>query len=317
MIDVQDLVRPEAINGRAYTDPDIYQLELTKLYTNGWVFVGHESEVPRTGDYVTRRLGHDPVIMVRDRAGQIHVVANRRAHRGVSLVQGREGNVGSFQCIFHGWTYGHDGTLKGMPQSGGLALAKEDCSLDRPGQVANYRGFVFANQSGMAGTLADHLGPGGIELLDWVCDLSPTGQVDLTAGWLGQEAASNWKMWAESDLDGYHLGTLHASLWRAVPGGQYEAAVLAGEAEVEATACDRGRGHIELEFWRGYDRQLAWLGVNRERVADYVDALTEAHGPERAEELAATASRSMSEAIVSATFPTRYRGEGSGATGTR
>ena len=205
MIDVQDLVRPEAINGRAYTDPDIYQLELTKLFTNGWVFVGHESEVPRTGDYVTRRLGHDPVIMVRDRAGQIHVVANRRAHRGVSLVQGREGNVGSFQCIFHGWTYGHDGTLKGMPQSGGLALAKEDCSLDRPGQVANYRGFVFANQSGMAGTLADHLGPGGIELLDWVCDLSPTGQVDLTAGWLGQEAAPNWKMWAESDLDGYHL----------------------------------------------------------------------------------------------------------------
>jgi len=60
---------------------------------------------------------------------------------------------------------------------------------------------------------------------------------------------------------------------------------LAGENKVKATTHDRGRGHVELEFWRGYDRQLAWLGVSRERVEDYCEALTATHGKERAEAL--------------------------------
>jgi hypothetical protein len=58
-----------------------------------------------------------------------------------------------------------------MPQAGGLERDRDECSLDRPGQVATYRGFVFANQSGAAGSLDDHLGVGGRDLLDWVCDL--------------------------------------------------------------------------------------------------------------------------------------------------
>ncbi len=275
----------DRVNGLAYSDPDVFELELHRIFTDGWVFVGHDSEIPDVGDFVTRRLGHDPVIMLRDRDRSVLVLANRCSHRGVTLTQAPNGNARSFQCIFHGWTYGLDGSLKGVPQPGGMEMSKSDCSLDRPGQVTSYRGFVFANQSGTAGTLDDHLGTGGRELLDWVCDLSPIGELDISAGWLGQDVASNWKMWAESDLDGYHLGTLHNSLWSVVPDTQYGPAVLAGESIVKATTRNRGGGHVELEFWRGYDRQLAWLGVPRERVADYCEALTERHGRERAEEL--------------------------------
>lgn len=61
------------------------------------------------------------------------------------------------------------------------------------------------------------------------------------AGWVGQDVASNWEMWTESDLDGYHLATLHASLWRVIPDTQYQAAVMAGEDRVQATTRDRGR----------------------------------------------------------------------------
>jgi nitrite reductase/ring-hydroxylating ferredoxin subunit len=182
---VPDLVDGDRVDGRAYTDPTVYELELQRIFTDGWVFVGHESEVPGPGDYVTRRLGRDPVIMVRDRHDLVHVMANRCAHRGVSLVQQATGNVGSFHCIFHGWTYGLDGELRGVPQPGGMVTDRADCALDRPGQVDRYR----------------------------------------------------------------------------------------------------GRGHVELEFWRGYDRQLAWLGIPRERVSDYCDALIAARGTERAEQL--------------------------------
>jgi phenylpropionate dioxygenase-like ring-hydroxylating dioxygenase large terminal subunit len=282
---VDALVHGDFVDGRAYIDPAVFDAELRRIFTDGWVFVGHASEIPDHGDFVTRRLGRDPVIMIRGRDGDVRVLANRCAHRGVMLLQAAIGNAKSLPCLFHGWTYGTEGELKGVPQPGGLERPKEDCSLDRPGRVASYRGFVFANQSGTAGSLDDHLGPGGKALIDWVCDLSPVGELQITAGWLGQEVASNWKMWAESDLDGYHLGSLHTSLWRVVPDTQYGPAVLAGENVVQATTRDRGNGHVELEFWRGYDRQLAWLGVSRERVADYCAALVERHGAERAEEL--------------------------------
>lgn len=158
----------------------------------------------------------------------------------MTLCQATEGNANAFACIFHGWTFGLDGSLRGVLQPGGLCRDRRGLSLDRPGQVDTYQGFVFANQSGTAGSLAEHLGPGGMALLDWVCALSPSGQLQITAGWIGQQSASNWKMWAESDLDGYHLARLHSSLWRVVPVTQYEAAVLAGENKVTTTPATAG-----------------------------------------------------------------------------
>jgi phenylpropionate dioxygenase-like ring-hydroxylating dioxygenase large terminal subunit len=233
---------------------------------------------------VTRQLGVDPVIVVRDRAGDVHVLANRCSHRGVQLCNQPSGHSGSFSCMFHGWTYALSGELRAVPQPIGHCPTGQ-LDLDRPAAVESYRGFIFANPSGTAGTLAEHLGTGGRELIDWAADLSPAGALALTAGWIGQRSASNWKMWAESDNDGYHLGRLHASLWRVAPGTQYESAALAGEERVVSTCRDRGNGHIELEFWRGYDRELAWLGTDRAKVAGYIEALQAARGAERADEL--------------------------------
>ncbi len=273
------------MHGSLYTDPAVFDAELRRIFHDGWSFVGHQSEVPEAGDWVTRRLGRDPVLLVHTRAGQTVVLANRCSHRGVQLCNASSGHSGSFSCVFHGWTYGLDGTLRAVPQPMGQVSDMATLGLQQPGQVDSYRGFVFANPSGGGGPLADHLGPGGLELLDWAADLSPHGQPALTAGWLGQRSTSNWKMWAESDNDGYHLGRLHASLFRVTGPTQYQAAAMAGEDVVPSTARDRGLGHIELEFWKGYERELAWLGTSREQVADYVEALIAARGAARAEEL--------------------------------
>ena len=284
-LDVSARVDDTRVHGSLYTDEAVFEAELYRIFHLGWSFVGHESEVPSVGDWVARRIGRDPYLMVRTREGEVAVLANRCSHRGVQLCAGSTGNVGSFSCMFHGWTFSLAGELKGVPQPIGQCAETDVLALDRPGAVDRYRGFVFANPSGTAGSLHDHLGAGGRELIDWVADLSPVGELAITAGWLGQRSPSNWKMWAESDNDGYHLGRLHASLWRVAPGTQYESAALAGEERVRSTCRDRGLGHIELEFWRGYDKELAWLGTGRDKVAGYVEALTATRGADRAEEL--------------------------------
>jgi hypothetical protein len=223
--------------------------------------------------------------MVRDRTGAVNVLANRCAHRGTALCWEPGGHSNSFQCTYHAWTFGLDGTLKGVPYPGGFHRDKAGLGLDRPGQVGSYRGFVFAELSGEAGPLAEHLGPGGTELIDRLCDLSPTGCIGVSRGWIGHRVASNWKMWPESDNDGYHLGWVHASMVKASPDTYYEDTVLGGEGGNRSLAVDHGNGHFELDFRPSYKTELAWLGATRAKVATYCDALAAARGDERAEQL--------------------------------
>jgi hypothetical protein len=96
---------------------------------------------------------------------------------------------------------------------------------------------------------------------------------------------SNWKMWPESDNDGYHLNWVHASMVRSAPDTYYTETVLGGEGGNQSLAVDLGDGHFELDFRPSYSSELAWLGVNRERVSAYCDALVAARGTQRAEQL--------------------------------
>ena len=146
-IDYRSLVREDRVHGSLYVDEQVYADEMERIFTDGWVFVGHDSEVPTQGDWVTRRIGREPVIMVRDRSRAVRVLANRCSHRGTALCWESKGHSSSFQCTYHAWTFALDGQLKGVPYPGGFQGDKSALGLDRPGQVDCYRGFVFANVS--------------------------------------------------------------------------------------------------------------------------------------------------------------------------
>ena len=90
---------------------------MDRIFHAGWVFVGHDSGVPRPGDYVTRHLGREPVIMVRDKDGGIAVLVNRCMHRGTMLYSAERGSVRTFACPYHGWTYDLSGDLTTAPAS--------------------------------------------------------------------------------------------------------------------------------------------------------------------------------------------------------
>ena len=82
MTDYGAAIRTDRVHGSLYVDPAVFADEMSRIFTRGWVFVGHDSEIPEPGDWLTRRLGREPVIFVRDRDGTLRVLANRCAHRG-------------------------------------------------------------------------------------------------------------------------------------------------------------------------------------------------------------------------------------------
>ncbi|MGH7386340.1 MAG: aromatic ring-hydroxylating oxygenase subunit alpha, partial [Candidatus Rokuibacteriota bacterium] len=215
-VDYKALVQDDRIHASLYTDMRIFADEIERIFHRGWVFVGHDSEVPRPGDFVTRRVGAQPVLMVRGRDGAVSVFVNRCRHRGTMLCPAERGHARTFACPYHGWTYDLDGDLIGVPYPGGYAaLDKRDYSLEAAPRVSSYRGFVFASFAAAGITLAEHLGA-ATRLIDRSCDLSPTGEIELTAGWVKHRCAANWKTLPENDSDGYHLGFVHLALFKTV-----------------------------------------------------------------------------------------------------
>ncbi|HEX7927104.1 MAG TPA: Rieske 2Fe-2S domain-containing protein, partial [bacterium] len=185
------LVRDDRVHGSLYVDPLVFREEMEHIYHRGWSFVGHESEIPKPGDWVQRRIGLESYLLTRDATGAVHVLANRCSHRGTALCWQEGGNSRSLQCTFHGWTFALDGKLLGVTYPGGFTKQKSDLGLDRAGQVDNYQGFIFANPSGTAGTLEAHLGTGGMALIDRCSRISPSGRIRLSANWIGQRTDSN------------------------------------------------------------------------------------------------------------------------------
>src|SRR3977135_3030274 len=89
--------------------------EMTRIFAKCWIYVGHASELKRPNDFVSRRVAGRPVIFCRDASGTVRCHLNPCRHRGAKVCREREGNAKRFFCVYHGWSYGSDGKLVGVP----------------------------------------------------------------------------------------------------------------------------------------------------------------------------------------------------------
>ncbi len=211
MIDVGNLIQGTRIHGSLYRDPAVFERELEAIWYKVWVYVGHESEIPRPGDFVRRAIGLQPVIMVRDAGGKINVFFNRCRHRGNMVCHLERGNAQSFKCPYHGWTYSNAGDLLAPTFEEGYDsnLNRADFGLTPLPRVDAYRGLVFASVSPEGLTLDQHLG-GAKEYIDLFMDLSPNGRIGVQAGIQKLRYSGNWKFMPENSMEGdYHGPFIH------------------------------------------------------------------------------------------------------------
>ncbi len=215
--------------GWIYTDPGLYQRELEHFFYRGhWCYVGLECEVPHPGDFKRTSIGERSVILVRDTDGDLRVVENRCAHRGVAFCRERHGHVEAFVCPYHQWNYNLKGELVGLPfrrglKQGGVVQGgmPADFKLSDHGltqlKVARRGGAVYASFDHGVESFEDFLGPEVLHYHDRI--FSPDRPLKLL-GINRQRIPANWKLMQENIKDPYHPGLLHTwfvtfGLWRA------------------------------------------------------------------------------------------------------
>ncbi len=209
----RDYVRPEAgtVDREIFSDPDIYQQELERIFARAWNFMCHESQIPEPGDYFVNYIGEESVIATRDKTGTLQVFLNTCRHRGNAVCRTESGNTKSFLCIYHGWTYGLDGKLIGVPGFKDLYhgdLDREQWGLIGAGKVQSYKGFVFATMDPEAPDLTDYLGDVGRLSLDLAAE---KGDMMVVEGVQKNVIDCNWKLAVDNLFDWYHVQLSHAS----------------------------------------------------------------------------------------------------------
>jgi phenylpropionate dioxygenase-like ring-hydroxylating dioxygenase large terminal subunit len=214
-------VEPDRVRREVYTDKEIFEREMERIHETVWIYCGHTSQIPKSGDYVTVQVGRQPMIMVRAKDGKVHVLYNRCPHRGAMVCGDRSGNTGDqFRCSYHAWTFHHDGKLKNIPmmESGyaGTRLNKEspELCMKHAARVEVYRGFVFTSLAKDGPTLKEFLGE-SIVAFDDMCDRAPEGEVEVVPNCFRVIQHSNWKLFMENQIDALHPSVTHQSTGRA------------------------------------------------------------------------------------------------------
>jgi phenylpropionate dioxygenase-like ring-hydroxylating dioxygenase large terminal subunit len=210
--DVEAALDDGVLPVRIFNDQEVHRLELERIFSRTWTYVGHESEIPDRGDYVLRYIGEDPFILVRDEQGEVRLLFDACRHRGTQICRADRGNTSHFRCPYHGWTYKNTGALVGMPSAGEVyrGLNRADWGLLEAPKLEARHGLYFACLDPEAPSLTQFLG-----------DMAY--YFDMCFGYLGEMEVvgtpyrwimgGNWKTTTENAMaDDYHVTFLHRSM---------------------------------------------------------------------------------------------------------
>lgn len=211
--------------GWTYHSPALFDLERTRLFLTHWQVVGHVSDLPAAGDWISFDLLGERAVVMRGRDGVIRAFHNLCRHRGARVVDGASGHCkGAMVCPFHGWVYNLDGSLRGpaRPESFG-DMDRTRFGL-KPIEMEPWQGFIFLRfLPGPQPSVAELMKPFDRDFADYrAAGLLPAA----TATWT-TELPVNWKSVRDVDNEGYHVAMAHPAL-QDLYGRTYRDTVLEG-----------------------------------------------------------------------------------------
>lgn len=202
------------VNRSVYTDPYLHELELERIFEGSWIFLCHETQIPRPYDFFTTWMGRRPVFVQRGGDGAVRAFVNACPHRGARLCRAERGNRKHHVCSYHGWTFDAEGKavwVQRAEQGYPPGFSSDSVNLPPIARVESYRGFVFASLSADVPTLREHLG-GATAFIDMLVDQCADG-ITVLPGASTCVYHGNWKLMLENGGgDGLHPDYAHKSL---------------------------------------------------------------------------------------------------------
>ncbi len=202
----QDLAEASTIPASWYLDPRIMEIERRTVFARSWQLIGRSEQVGEPGQFITRDIGGEPLLIVRGEDEVLRGFFNVCRHHAAAVMTEREGRARSLRCPYHGWTYSLAGELRGTPDFGGV------CHFDRGAnslatiETGIWDELVFAKIERGGPSLLDYLGSDLIRQMPAFANLH----------WMETrryELACNWKVFVDNYLDGgYHIPYIHKGL---------------------------------------------------------------------------------------------------------
>lgn len=249
--------RARAMPKSVYVSPEFHAAEQRHIFGREWLCAGRAEALPEPGDYLAMEIAGEPVIILRDREGQLRGLSNVCRHRMSTLVQGR-GHLRALTCPYHGWTYNLDGSLRGAP---GMGLNRDFCKDDvaLPAiRVEDWHGWILVTLNPDAPPPAQALA--GVDRLVGHLDMARYREVFREEfDW-----DTNWKVLAENFMESYHLPVCHIG-------------TIGGASRLEEMVCPEGEeafnfhwilkndsvplalAHATNTTLTGEDRRKTWL----------------------------------------------------------
>jgi len=210
------LAEASTIPASWYVDARIAELERLNVFSRTWQLVARTDQLRQPGDFVTARLAGEPVVIVRGDDRVLRAFFNVCRHHAAAVVTQACGHSSILQCPYHGWKYGLDGSLKGMPEFDGVKDFERSDNGLVPIRVETWECFVFVNLDPQAPPLCEFLG--GLISRVAPLEIGKLRYFDRRT----YEIGCNWKVFVDNYLDGgYHVPHLHKGLSSVLDYKQY------------------------------------------------------------------------------------------------
>ena len=237
-----------------YVDPRIAELESKTVFSKTWQMVGRVDQVEKPGQFVTANVAGEPIVVVRGSDGVLRGFYNVCRHHAAAVVTEPCGQASILRCPYHGWNYGLDGSLKGMPEFDGVRNFEREQNGLVPVKTETWEKFVFVNLDPAAPPLREFLG--GLVKRVAPLGVSKLHYFDSRA----YDIACNWKVFVDNYLDGgYHVPHLHKGLNSVLDYKQYtienedryclQSSPMVASEEDAATGATR-KGDRAWYFWQ-------------------------------------------------------------------
>lgn len=256
----KDFPKLPEISGKRYTDQNLFDLEMEKIFFKSWLMVFREDEIPNPGDYkIWDKLDRD-ILVVRQKDHSIKAFYNTCMHRGAPVVRDKKGSTNLLRCQYHSWTYDLGGDLIKVPEMRDFKDFDISCKKLKKVFCDTWDGWVYISLSDVnPGSLIDFLSPVAQEL-----ECFKSSEL-ITVYKKTVTVKANWKTCLDAFMEVYHAPTIHKDTVNILLDGNAMAAGLLKN------------GHSRMVTPKKMNLDGGFLGAEEADYVPYIETCDKIH----------------------------------------